>query len=118
MIENPWVQETIAELIVKIEVLRLLNYRAAWSLSHESAIAPYRPSMNKVFAAELHQEVYDKCMQIMGMFGQVKSGSKWAVADGSAENLAKRHLVYLFGGGANDIQRDLIARFGLGLPRS
>ncbi|WP_342514579.1 acyl-CoA dehydrogenase family protein [Sporosarcina sp. FSL K6-1522] len=116
VIDNPGVRDSLAELTVKLEVLRLLNYRAAWS--HENANeAPFRPSMNKVFAAELNQEVYDTCMGIMGMFGQLRADSKWVVADGSAERYSKSQLVYLFGGGANDVMLDLVARFGLELPK-
>lgn len=117
VIDQPWVRDSLAELTVQMEVLRLLNYRAAWAHGNEKA-APFRPSMNKVFAAELNQKVFDTCMQIMGMFGQIESGSEWAVADGYAQDQAKKRLVYLFGGGANDVQRDLVARFGLGLPKS
>ncbi|WP_042356108.1 acyl-CoA dehydrogenase family protein [Bacillus rubiinfantis] len=117
VIDQAWVRDSLAELTVEMEILRLLNYRAAWAHSNEKA-APFRPSMNKVFAAELNQKVFDTCMQIMGMFGQVEAGSEWSVADGYAPEHAKKRLVYLFGGGANDVQRDLVARFGLGLPRS
>ena len=117
VINNMGVRERLAELTVKIEVLRLLNYRAAWSHENENE-APFRPSMNKVYAADLNQEVFDSCMQIMGMYGQLQADSKWAVADGSAAKYAKSQLVYLFGGGANDVMLDLVARFGLGLPRS
>lgn len=116
VIDKPWVKNKLAELEVDIEVLRLLNYRAAWSHTNVKE-SPYRPSMNKVYSSELNQKVFDTCMQIMGMFGQLETGSKWVVADGRATKHAKSRLVYLFGGGANDIQRDLIARFGLGLPK-
>ncbi|MFP7296458.1 acyl-CoA dehydrogenase family protein [Neobacillus niacini] len=117
VIDQHSVCDSLAELTVQIEVLRLLNYRAAWAHSNEKS-APFRPSMNKVFAAELNQKVFDTCMQIMGMFGQIETGSEWAVADGYGQKNAKSRLVYLFGGGANDVQRDLVARFGLGLPKS
>ncbi len=117
VIDKEWVRTSLAELNMNIDVLKMLNYRAAWAHGNENS-APYRPSMNKVFAAELDQKVYDTCAQIMGMFGQLNSESKWAVADGSAERYGKSQLVYLFGGGANDVQRDLVARFGLGLPKS
>lgn len=115
VIDHEGVRERLAELTVDIEVLRLLNYRAAWS--HLSEKRPFRPSMNKVYAADLHQKVYDTCMQVMGMFGQLQAGTKWAIADGNASRLSKSLLVYLFGGGTNDVMRDLVARFGLGLPR-
>lgn len=116
VIDKPWVQEKLAEITVKIDVLRLLNYRAAWSHGREDE-APFRPSMNKAYAGDLNQEVYDTCMQIMGLQGQLSYGSSWTVADGKAEEFSKDYLVYLFGGGANDVMRDLVARFGLNLPR-
>ena len=93
-----------------------MNYRAAWGHDNDKEL-PFRPSMNKVFAAELQQEVYDKCMQIMGLFGQVSDGSEWAVAGGGAERYAQKRVVLLFGGGANDVQRDLVARFALGVQK-
>ena len=117
VIEKEWVRTSLAELNMNIDVLKMLNYRAAWAHGNETS-APYRPSMNKYFAADLNQKVYDTCAQIMGMFGQLNSESDWAVAEGSAERYGKSQLVYLFGGGANDVQRDLVARFGLGLPKS
>lgn len=117
VIDNPSVRDRLAELEVDIEVLRLLNYRAAWSHENERE-APFRPSMNKVFSSELNQKVFDTCMQIMGMFGQLEADSDWAIANGRATKYSKSRLVYLFGGGANDVQRDLVARFGLGLQKS
>ncbi|WP_042348705.1 acyl-CoA dehydrogenase family protein [Bacillus massiliigorillae] len=115
--EQEWVQERLAELSVKIAVLKNLNYRAAWSHANEPA-AHYRPSMNKVYAAELHQEVYDICMQIMGMHGQLLPDSKDAPINGRAAALAQKQVVFLFGGGASEVMRDLIARFALGLPKT
>lgn len=117
VIDRPSVQTDISELTMKLEVLRLMNFRAAWGHGNDTEL-PFRPSMNKVFAADLQQEVYDKCMQIMGLFGQVSDGSAWTVASAHAERYAKKRLVLLFGGGANDVQRDLVARFALGLQKS
>ncbi len=117
VIEKDWVRTSLAELNMNIDVLKMLNYRAAWAHGNETS-APYRPSMNKVFAAELNQKVYDTCFQLMSMFGQLNSESDWAVAGGSAERYSKSQLVYLFGGGASEVQRDLVARFGLGMPKS
>ena len=115
--EKEWVQERLAELTVKIAVLKNLNYRAAWSHTNEPA-AHYRPAMNKVYAAELHQEVYDTCMQIMGMYGQLLPDAYQAPIKGRAAALAQKQVVYLFGGGASEVMRDLVARFALGLPKT
>lgn len=117
VIDRPWVQDKLANLKVKIEVLRLLNYRAAWSHGNLSE-PPFRPSMNKTFAAELNQEVYDTCMQIIGLASQLDDNSKYSILEGKLEQFSQSYLVYLFGGGANEVQRDLVARFGLGIKRS
>lgn len=117
VIDNEWVRNSIAELTVDLEVLRLLNYRAAWAHENEPT-AHYRPSMNKVFSAELNQKTYDICMQILNMFGQLDIDSKYAALEGRVTPLSKAALVLLFGGGANDVMRDLVARFGLGMEKS
>lgn len=117
VIDRPWVQETLANLQVKIEVLGLLNYRAAWSHDNLNE-PPFRPSMNKTYAAELNQEVYNACMQIIGLDSQLEDDSEYSVLDGKLEAFSQSYLVYLFGGGANEVQRDLVARFGLSLPRA
>lgn len=117
VIEDEWVRTSLAELTVDLEVLRLLNYRAAWAHENENT-APYRPSMNKVLSSELNSKTYDVCMQIMKLFGQLGSDSKYAVLSGKVESFAQAALILLFGGGANDVMRDLVARFGLELARS
>lgn len=117
IIERPQVQFDIAEMTMQLEVLKLLNLRAAWAHGNIEE-PPFRPSMNKVYAAEVNQFVFDKCMQILSLYGQVRDGSIYTIADGNAQKYAQSRVVYLFGGGANDVQRDLIARFGLGLSKS
>jgi len=117
VIDNPWVKNDLAELTVKIEVLRLLNYRAAWSHGNSDEL-PFRPSMNKAYAAELNQEVYDACMKVIGLQSQLTTDSKWSELDGKLQVFSQSYLVYLFGGGANDVMLDLVARFGLNLPRA
>ena len=56
-------------------------------------------------------------MEIMGLYGQLKKGSKWVPLRGAIENLYLGSLVLGIGGGSNEIQRNLIARLGLSLPR-
>ncbi|MEK3935154.1 acyl-CoA dehydrogenase family protein [Sporosarcina sp. FSL W7-1349] len=117
IIDDEWVHTSLAELTVDIEVLRLLNYRAAWAHENEKT-APFRPSMNKVLSSELNSKTYDICMQIMKLFGQLGTDSEYAVLKGRVESFAQAALILLFGGGANDVMRDLVARFGLELAKS
>ncbi|MFS0574302.1 acyl-CoA dehydrogenase family protein [Sporosarcina sp. 179-K 3D1 HS] len=117
IIDDEWVHTSLAELTVDLEVLRLLNYRAAWAHENEKT-APFRPSMNKVLSSELNSKTYDICMQVMKLFGQLSADSKHAVLKGRVESFAQAALILLFGGGANDVMRDLVARFGLELAKS
>lgn len=116
VIDNEWVRLHFADILVDLEALKILNLRAAWGHDNSSEL-PFRPSMNKVFAAELNARAYNKMAQILGNFGQVQEGVNFTPIQGKIEKASKRSIVNLFGGGANDVQRDLTARFGLGLPR-
>ncbi len=117
VIDNEWVRLEFAEILVDLEALKLMNYRAAWAHDNSKEL-PFRPSMNKVFAAELHVKAYNKVAQILGEFGQLQEGIEYTPFEGRIERGTKGSIVNLFGGGANDVQRDLTARFGLELPRS
>jgi alkylation response protein AidB-like acyl-CoA dehydrogenase len=56
-------------------------------------------------------------MEIVGERAALARGSEDAVLDGYIESLYRSLLILTFGGGTNEIQRDLIGLFGLGLPR-
>jgi len=54
----------------------------------------------------------------MGDFGQLQSGSDWAPVRGQIEQDLRSDVIFTFGGGASEVQRNIIAMAGLGLPRS
>lgn len=117
IIEQPWVQNMIREMEVDTEVLRLLNYRVAWLISQ--GIVPHvESSAIKVFGSEHIRRVSESCMRIMGPFGQLKTGSKRAPLGGKLERLVQMLVMLTFGGGTNEVMRDVIAMMGLGLPRT
>jgi hypothetical protein len=113
---NPWIRNKLAEMAVETEVLRLLNFRVAWMLTHGRA--PHIESAAiKAFGSEQAQRVLGDCFQIMGLFGQLQTGSKWVPFKGRLEIMMRVSLVFTFGGGANEVLRDIVA-MGLGLPAS
>ena len=75
-------------------------------------------SMVKVFGSELNIRVNNTLLEIMGLYGQLQTGDKRAPADGLVEDHFRDDLLFVFGGGANEIQRDIIAMVGLGMPKS
>jgi alkylation response protein AidB-like acyl-CoA dehydrogenase len=117
VIDRAWVKSRLAELTMEVEVLKILNFQVAWLIT--KGIVPYaEASMVKVFGSELYQEVNASLLEIMGQFGQLQTGSKWAVHRGRVEKALRSDVVFIFGGGASEVQRNIIAIAGLGMPRA
>ena len=116
VIDQEWVQYNLAKVHAKLEVLRLINWKVAWSASDEK-LNPADASAAKVYGTELFCEAYGLLLEILGPAGVLKRGSPEALLRGSLERAYQGTLILTFGGGTNEIQRDLIAIFGLGMPR-
>ncbi len=77
----------------------------------------YESSALKIIGTDLIQEVADFGVELLGMYGQLTRESPHAVLDGEMERAYRSGIFLRFGGGANEVQRDIIARRGLGVPR-
>jgi alkylation response protein AidB-like acyl-CoA dehydrogenase len=117
VIDRPWVQIALARLHARVEVLRLLNWRQACSIDR-GALPPAEASTVKVYGSELYVEAWRALAEILGPLGGLKRGSAGAVLEGRIERWARATQVLTFAAGANEVQRDLIATLGLGLPRT
>jgi alkylation response protein AidB-like acyl-CoA dehydrogenase len=117
VIEHHGVKTQFAELLMEVEVLKMLNYQVAWLITN--GVVPYaEASMVKVFGSELYQRVNGTLLQIMGQYGQLQAQSKWAPLRGRVEKAFRSDIVFIFGGGAIEVQKNIIAMAGLGMPRS
>jgi hypothetical protein len=117
IMEHQGVKTTLAELLMEVEVLKMLNYQVAWLITN--GVVPYaEASMVKVFGSELYQRVNGTLLQIMGQYGQLQAQSKWAPLRGRVEKAFRSDIVFIFGGGAIEVQKNIIAMAGLGMPRS
>ena len=117
VIDRPWVKSKFAELTMQVEVLKILNLEVAWLITQ--GVVPYaEASMVKVFGSELYQKVNASLLEIMGQFGQLQTGSKWAPLRGRVEKAFRSDVVFIFGGGAIEVQRNIIAIAALGMPRA
>ncbi len=116
VIEQEWVQINLARVYAGLEFLRLINWKVAWTAT-KGSVSPADASATKVFGTEWYLESFRLLMEIIGQRGYLKRGSPEAVFDGTLEALYRGLLILTFGGGTNEIQRDLIGLFGLGLPR-
>ena len=117
LLDAPWVRRNLAQVEVKLEALRLLNWRQAWNMGR-GVLAMQEASGIKVFGSEFYVEAYRLLLEILGVGGMIKAGSPGAVLRGELERHYRATLVLTFGGGVNEVQRDIIAMAGLGLPRA
>ena len=117
VIDQPGIRTKLAELLMEVEVLKVLNFQVAWLITN--GVVPYaEASMVKVFGSELYQRVNGTLLQIMGQYGQLQASSKWAPLRGRVEKAFRSDIVFIFGGGAVEVQRNIIAMAGLGMPRN
>ena len=114
VIDQEWVQMSLARCYAKVDVLRLMNWRAAGAVGAQ--LPPGNSSATKVYGTELYLEVYNQLIEIVGQVGYVQDGSPGSVLRGRLEHLYRSVLIHTFGGGANEVQRDIIAAAALGLP--
>jgi alkylation response protein AidB-like acyl-CoA dehydrogenase len=117
MIDEPWVQQALARVYAKLEALRVLNWRSAWLIDRgDPAMAD--ASAVKVLGTELLIECYRLLLEITGGAGTIRRGEPGALFGGLLEQAYRGAMVNTFGGGVNEVQRDIIAMAGLGLPRA
>ncbi len=106
----------IAEMAIEIEVARMLCYRIAWIYS-KGGHSNYESSQAMIFGSELLRRISDAGMRVLGQYGQLAFGSHRAVERAMMFRSYLASLSIGVGGGTNEIQRNIIAMRGLGLPR-
>ncbi len=117
VIDQEWVQVCLARLHARVEFLKLLNWKVAWSVT-QGTLNPADASAVKVFGSELYIEAYRALMEIIGQHSVLDKTSAGAVLGADLERAIRNTLVLTFGGGTNEIQRDIIAMVGLSMPRA
>ncbi len=111
--DQEWVQLNLARVHARLEFVKLINWKVAASGGANVADA----SATKVFATEFYTEAYRLLMEVLGPSAYLTRGSPGAALAGRLERSFQGTLILTFGGGVNEVQRDLIALFGAGLPR-
>jgi alkylation response protein AidB-like acyl-CoA dehydrogenase len=116
VIDQPHVQMNLARVEAHLEVLKLLGVKQAWSMTR-GKLHPADASAVKVFGSEFLVDGYRWLLEIFGQVGILKRGSPGAVIKGLAERMYRTASILTFGGGTNEIQRDIISAAGLQMPR-
>jgi alkylation response protein AidB-like acyl-CoA dehydrogenase len=117
VIDQEWVQIHLARVYARLEFLKLINWKVAWTAT-QGHLDVADASTIKVFGTEFYMEAFKLMLEVVGQAGYLTRGSPEAVLSGRLESYARSLVILTFGGGTNEIQRDLIAIFGLGMPRS
>ena len=114
--QNKVVRNKLVNLAVEIQASRWIAYRVAW-MQGQGQVPNYEASMSKVFGSELQQKVANTGIEILGQYGHLWKNSKWVKLQGSLSRAYLNQFGANIAGGTGEIQRNIIATRGLGLPR-
>ena len=115
--EDPVVRRTIARILTELEVARGLQRRVV-SEAVRGRVPTVESSQYKVFMTELGKRVASQALDLMGAAGTLRAGEEEAPLGGRFERSYRYTVVDTIGGGTSEIQKNVIARRGLGLPPS
>jgi alkylation response protein AidB-like acyl-CoA dehydrogenase len=116
MIDLPWVQAELATCRAKLEAMYLLNWRMTLDVGR-GQLRPQTSSAVKVFGTEATSDVYHRLLNILGPEAHLRSGKAPAPIDGEVESMGRTAQINTFGGGVNEVQREIVAWVGLGMTR-
>ncbi|MFE1950070.1 acyl-CoA dehydrogenase family protein [Streptomyces sp. NPDC059524] len=114
--ELPWVRQEFARTHARLEAMRLMNWKMTDAVSR-GALTGADAGLAKAYGTETHIDVQRSLSQILGAAGRIRPESPGAVLAGQVEQLSRQSIVNTFGGGVNEVLRDMAAGQGLGLPR-
>ena len=114
--KDPRVRNLLTERYIEAETARLLAYSVAW-MQGEGLVPNKEASMSKVFGSETVQRVTSSALEILGLYGQLRPGDKWAPLKGRVPEDWMHAFAHTIAAGTSEVQRNIIASRGLGLPR-
>jgi len=115
-IEIPWVQQEFARTHAKLEAMRLLNWKMTAAVAADK-LSGADAGATKAYGTETHIDVYRTLLGILGSAGRIRPESPGALLAGQIEQISRQGMVNTFGGGVNEVLRDMVGTMGLGLAR-
>ncbi|MBI4339771.1 MAG: acyl-CoA dehydrogenase family protein [Chloroflexi bacterium] len=113
---KPEVRNRLADMAVEVEVSRMISYRVGY-LQSRGEVFNKEASVGKLFGSEMVQRLYGVGMSMMGLYGGLSRGSQWAPLKGRIQRGFLTSFSSTIAAGTSEIQRNVIAERGLGLPR-
>ena len=118
VIDQEWAQLNLARVRAGLEFLRLINWKVAWGATEGLPLDIGDASTIKVFGTEFYLEAFRLLMEVVGPASYLRRESPEALLRSRLERNYRSLIILTFGGSVNEVQRDLIAMFALGLPRA
>lgn len=116
--EYQYMRRQLAKLAADVHVSRLMGMRTAWMMDNGFTSTQVEASVSKIINTETHQRIGIEAFKMMGNAGQLAHRDPHAPGNGRPMRGYLSTPAVKFGGGTNELQRDLIAGFGLGMPRT
>jgi alkylation response protein AidB-like acyl-CoA dehydrogenase len=114
--DDTGVKMKLADSAVEVHLGKLLSYRVA-AMQSRGMVPNYESSIAKLFNTDMQLHMAQAGMQIMGLYGQLEHSSKWVPLKGRFERQYLWQTGLAVGGGTTEIQKNIIAQRGLGMPR-
>ena len=111
------VKNNLANMAIEVEVSRMISYRIGY-LQSKGEVFNKEASMGKMFGTEMVQRIYSAGMDMLGLYGTLQQGSKWAPLNGRIQKGYLASYSATIAAGTSEIQRNVVATRGLGLPRA
>ena len=112
-----WVKHNLAQVYAGVEALKLICWKQT-SIMQSGQLNMAEASVAKVYGSEFFIEAYRLLMEIMGELSLLKNDSELCVLNAKLERMYRTASILTFGGGTNEVQRDIIAMAGLLMPRT
>ncbi|MER5767858.1 acyl-CoA dehydrogenase family protein [Streptomyces sp. NPDC001985] len=116
VIDLGWVRGRLARTHARLDAMKLMNWQMVNAVQ-DGTLTPQEASAVKVYGSEARRDAYAWLMETVGAAGPLKEGSASAVLHGELERGYRSAVIFTFGGGNNEIQREIISWIGLGMPR-
>ena len=115
--QNPLIRQKLVDVAIEVETLKMLAYETTWKMSQGATIA-YEAARDKAYSDEVTEQLAITGTEILGVYSQVEPYSRWAKIKRSIQLLYWFFLGTSIAAGTDDIEKNVIAQFGLGLPKS
>lgn len=118
LMDIPWVRTVLARVDARLDIMKLFNWRMVSCSGPGREPAPGDASAANVFGTETLIDVCREMLEVVGCAGYLVEDSPGAVLGARLEQAYRATIVGTFGGGNNDIQREMIAVRALRMPRT